>query len=164
MPGLRSKARRDMVESAGRVFQLLGLPRSTGQIYGLLYLSDKPLSLGDMVELLELSKGSASGATRHLVSLGAIRQVWVPGDRRDYFESVGDISLVIRSIYQEFFRPRMSASAKRLSTIMADLASDRQEGVLTPAEADFCEQRIHSLVKLQKRVDQLAPLAEKLLI
>jgi DNA-binding transcriptional regulator GbsR (MarR family) len=74
-----SKARREMVESAGTLFQTLNLPRSTGQIYGLLYLSACPLSLADICEMLAMSKGSASTGTRHLCSWGAIRQVWVPG-------------------------------------------------------------------------------------
>src|ERR1043165_4258449 len=106
---LGSKARRNMVECTGRLFQKVGLPRSTGQIYGLLYLSKKPQSLDDIVVSLELSKGSASNGPRHLISLGAIRQVWVPGERRDYFESVGDISSVVRSIYLGFLRPRFGA-------------------------------------------------------
>src|ERR1043166_2383342 len=85
---LLCKGKMDMVEAIGRLFQGFGLPRSTGQIYGLLYLSKKPLSLDDLVELLSISKGSASTGTRHLASWGAIRQVWVPGDRRDFFEAL----------------------------------------------------------------------------
>ena len=87
---LDSKARKDMVEAAGGLFQALGLSRSAGQIYGLLYLSDKPLSLDDMVDLLSISKGSASMGTRHLASWGVIRQVWVPGDRRDFYRLAED--------------------------------------------------------------------------
>ena len=78
---LDSRARREMVEASGRLFQLLGLPRSTGQIYGLLYMSARPLSLDDICELLSISKGSASTGTRHLASWAAIRQVWVQGNR-----------------------------------------------------------------------------------
>src|SRR4051794_22383596 len=101
MSVLKSKARRELVDCTGRLFQRVGLPRSTGQIYGLLYLSPKPLSLDDIVASLGLSKGSASNGTRHLLSLGAIRRVWAPGERKDYLESVGNISAVLRSIYRE---------------------------------------------------------------
>src|SRR3954463_15935163 len=150
---LKSKAKRDMVECTGNLFQRVGLPRSTGQIYGLLYLSKKPLTLDDMVSALGLSKGSASNATRHLVSLGAIRQVWVPGERKDYFESMGDISAVLRSIYQEFVRPRVGATGRTLVLILGELEEDRTEGRLTPEEADFCKKRLDSLLKLQKKLD-----------
>lgn len=163
MPVLKSKAKRDMVECTGRLFQRVGLPRSEGQIYGLLYLSEKPLTLDDMVVALELSKGSASTATRHLMSLGAIRQVWVPGERKDYFESMGDIASVVRSVYHEFLRPRVGATGRTLALILGELDEDRAQGTLSAEEADFCKKRLTGLLKLQKRLDQLAPLAEKLL-
>ncbi len=153
-----------MVECTGRLFQKVGLPRSTGQIYGLLYLSQTPLSLDDIVSLVGLSKGSASNGTRHLLSLGAIRQVWVPGERRDYFESMGDISSVLKSIYQEFVRPRVGATGRTLSLVVSELDRDRAEGTLTSEEAEFCRDRLESVLKLQRRLDQLAPLAEKLLL
>ena len=40
--------------------RLFGVPPSVGQIYGLLYASPEPLSFTDIVERLEISKGSAS--------------------------------------------------------------------------------------------------------
>jgi HTH-type transcriptional regulator, glycine betaine synthesis regulator len=153
-----------MVQCAGSLFQKLGLPRSTGQIYGLLYLSKSPMTLDDIVSSLELSKGSASNGTRHLVSLGAIRQVWVPGERKDYFESVGDISSMIRNVYHEFLRPRVGATGRTLSTILTELDEDRAQGTMTAEEAEFCRVRLESLLKLQKRIDRLAPLAEKILL
>ena len=161
---LKSKVKRDMVECTGNLFQRVGLPRSTGQIYGLLYLSKKLLTLDDMVDALGLSKGSASNATRHLLSLGAIKPVWVPGERKDHFESMGDISSVLRSIYQEFVRPRVGATGKTRSLIVSSIDEDRLRGALTDEEADFCEERLHSLLKLQKKIDRLAPLAEKILL
>ena len=53
---LNSEARQEMVEFCGRLSQLLGLPRSTGQIYGLFYFSSIPLSLGRYVKYLGFQK------------------------------------------------------------------------------------------------------------
>ena len=96
---MQSKAWQEMVELGGRICQVLGLPRSTGQIFGLLYLSTEPLSLNQMSSMLGISKGSASMGTRHLASWGSIRKVWVPGDRRDYYEVVEDLGQLIRGSY-----------------------------------------------------------------
>ena len=54
--------------------QLFGVPKSVGQIYGLLYASSAPLTLSDIVERLEISKGSASQGLQLLRSLGAIHE------------------------------------------------------------------------------------------
>jgi DNA-binding transcriptional ArsR family regulator len=55
------------------VVQVFGVPKSVGQIYGLLYASPEPLSFSDIVERLEISKGSASQGLQLLRSLGAIK-------------------------------------------------------------------------------------------
>lgn len=67
--------------------QIFGVPKSVGQIYGLLYASPEPLSFSDIVVQLEISKGSASQGLQLLRSLGAIRVAaarFAPGigDRR----------------------------------------------------------------------------------
>ena len=161
---LQSTARRDLVEAAGALFQILGLPRSTGQIYGLLYLSEGPLSLDDMSSSLSISKGSASIGTRQLASWGAIRQVWVRGDRRDYFEAVGDLAKLLRGSYGEFIKPRLASSQRRLAKILASLEEDVACGTLTKDDYRFCSERLKSLTRLQKRVQRIGPLAERLLI
>jgi DNA-binding transcriptional regulator GbsR (MarR family) len=160
---LDSKARTDMVEAAGGLFQLLGLPRSAGQIYGLLYFSDKPLSLDDMVNLLSISKGSASMGTRHLSSWGVIRQVWVPGDRRDHFEAVEDLGQLLRASYAEFVKPRLSSAEQRMARLFEELERDVEKGALSKAEYKFCSDRMRVLLRFQEKVQSVGPLAEKLL-
>jgi len=162
MPLALTKCRRDMIEAGGRLFQLLGLPRSTGQIYGLLYLATNPLSLDDMVLLIGISKASASTGTRQLSAWGAVRQVWVPGDRRDYFEAVTDFGNVIRGTYTEFLKPRLASSRQRLQTLNTSLEQDRASGALTHEEYRLCAERLKNLTGLQARIQRLVPLAEKL--
>lgn len=163
-PGVSlSRSRLEMVEATGRLFQLFGLPRSTGQIYGLLYLSKKPLSLDDFVEQLSISKGSASTGTRHLAAWGAIRQVWVPGERRDYFEALDDFRTIIRGGYAEFVKPRLNSSEARLEKILSELSEDQKTGVITRDEYEFCLGRLKRLGRLQKSLQRFGPLAEKFL-
>ena len=109
---MQSKAWQEMVEVGGRICQLLGLPRSTGQIYGLLYLSAEPLSLNHMSSMLGISKGSVSMGTLQLASWGAIRKVWIPGDRRDFYEVVEDLGQLIRGSYNNLIKTKIESSKK----------------------------------------------------
>ncbi len=158
-----ARGRKEMVEATGTLFQYFGLPRSTGQIYGLLYLSEAPLSLDDLSELLSISKGSASIGTRHLAAWGAIRQVWVQGERRDFFEASEDFGTILRGGYSEFLKPRLRASEKRLEKIVENFAEAEKSGEISPGEYEFCMERLRRLGKLQKRLQEFEPLAEKLL-
>ena len=160
---LESKARREMVESAGRLFQILNLPRSTGQIYGLLYFSSEPLSLDGIVQALEISKGSASMGTRQLLSWGAVRHVWVQGDRKDHFEAVGDLAALIRTSYNNHVKPRLNSSEKKLDGITELLSEDWEQGRLSKAEFKLCSERLSALGAVHQKLQGLLPLAEKLL-
>lgn len=92
---LQSKAWQEMVAVGSRICQLLGLPRSMGQIFGLLYLSVEPMSLSKMSSMLRISKGSTRIGTRQLTSWGCIRKGWISGDRRDYYEVNEDLGQCI---------------------------------------------------------------------
>ena len=52
--------RDNFVESIGQLSASLGLSRLAGQLYAMLYISGRPLSLDDMVETLKISKGKAN--------------------------------------------------------------------------------------------------------
>jgi DNA-binding transcriptional regulator GbsR (MarR family) len=157
------QTRLEMVEVTARLCQMLGMPRSTGQIYGLLYLSPRALGLDEIAEMLGISKASASTGTRQLLAWHAVRQVWKPGDRKDYFEARGDLAEVLRSNYAGFFRPKLENSQRRVGTLLASLESDRKSGAVDREEYQVCKDRLETLARLQGRIQKLLPLAEKLL-
>jgi DNA-binding transcriptional regulator GbsR (MarR family) len=75
------------IEEVGLMFELVGLPRMSGRIFGWLLISDPPQqSHGEFAEVLQASKGSISSMTRLLIQLGLIERISLPGDRRDYFQ------------------------------------------------------------------------------
>jgi len=161
-PQTLSKTRLDMIEAGGRVCQLLGVPRSTGQIYGLLYLSPKPLSQDEIAELLGISKGSASTGTRQLLAWRAIRLVWVHGERRDHFEVELDLGNLLRAGYSDFVKPRLLSSQKRIESMASSLDEEFADGILSREEYKICSERLKSFARIQKKLQALIPLAEKL--
>lgn len=157
-----SKTRLGFIETAGGLCQRVGMPRSTGQIYGLLYLSPHPLPLEEIASLLTISKASASTGSRQLLGWQAVRQVWVPGDRRDFFEARGDLREVLRAAYENLIRPKMDKSSRKLESLMSMLDTDREGGLIGDEEYRFCRERLRQLEGFQNRAQLLLPLAEKL--
>ena len=66
--------------------RVLGLPKSVGEIYSVLYISPSPLTMLDLVTRLGISKGSASQGLKMLRTLGAVREVDFKDDRKTYLK------------------------------------------------------------------------------
>lgn len=134
--------------------QLLDLPKSIGQIYGLMFVSAEPLAMDDVIDRLELSKGSVSQGLATLKGLGAIIPVTVPGDRREHHYADLEISRIIRHFLEERLEPRLSNGEERLSTML---------GLATRDEDAEALHRLKALQKWQKRSTQVLPLLKQFL-
>ena len=58
--------------------KVLGMPKSIGEIYGLLFVSPQPLPLDVLCQRLSMSKGSASQGLKLLRAFGAVKAVTAP--------------------------------------------------------------------------------------
>lgn len=149
--------------AGGRLSQILGYPKSVGQIYGFLFFAIYPQSLDDISQELGISKASASNGVRQLLSWGVVRQVWVQGNRREFLEVVDDVSTLFKAGYSDFVKPRVSSSKRRMNDIANYLEEEHDEGSLSTEEYDKAKQRFDKLKKIQQRFERLLPVLEKLL-
>ena len=105
-----SKARDTFVEGIGRFASAVGVSRVIGQLYAMLFLSQKPLCLDDMVERLKISKGNASLNIRKLESLGVAKKVWIKGERKDFYEAELDFEKIIKGRLIDIAKSRMKVA------------------------------------------------------
>jgi hypothetical protein len=77
---------------------------------------------------------------------------------------VGDLAQMVRASYQEFVKPRLHSSEKRLASIFEGLEKDAEAGAVTREEYKFCTERLRSLLRFQKKVQSIGPVAEKLFL
>src|SRR5260221_13315041 len=82
-----SGVNQSMLEGLGELADYFGYNRVMGKMYGALLLSPHPMSLDDLLNHLDISKASVSMNMRTLENLGIVREVWVRGDRRKYYEA-----------------------------------------------------------------------------
>jgi DNA-binding transcriptional regulator GbsR (MarR family) len=138
--------------------RVLGLPRSLGEIYGLLFISTSPLSLDDLVSRLGISKGSASQGLRTLKTLGAVREAEHNGNRRTYYEPAVDLKRLVGGFIREQVRPHLDSGKSKLARLQetAELSTD-------PEEREFFEDRIQRLEAWMKRGGQVLPMLQKIL-
>lgn len=136
--------------------QVFGLPKSIGQIYGLLFVSPEPLHMDDIVTRLDISKGSASQGLSLLKSLGAVTSQTVPADRREHFEADLNVSRIVTHFFENRLQPRLEHGDRRLEEMLelARAAKREKKGVGTASVLT----RIQALQKWQKRGRNLIPM------
>lgn len=95
--------------------KLVGLPKSVGEIYGLLFVSPRPLPMEEVMARLGLSLGAASQGLKLLRNLGAVKTVYTPGDRRDHFAADLELSKFATVFIKEELMPRIERAEDRIA-------------------------------------------------
>lgn len=140
----------EVIDLFVRMAGVLNLPRSVGELYGLLYISPKPLCINDLMQKLDISKGSTSQGLKILRSFGAVNTVYVPGERRDYFEAESALRRIVNGFVNEQVRPHLENGKERMA---------RLEALAAAEEDEFYQTRIERLKGWRKRADMLLPFA-----
>ncbi len=148
------------IADAGTTSQSFGLGRVVGQLYAYLYFSQTPRGLQDMQDALRISKGSASMCVRQLEGWGAVRKVWIKGDRRDYYEANDWFGKVLKNVLAELASKRFSDRDRLYAGAEAELA-----GLDGDAETQFLRDRIQHLQQFESKARRLwnNPLLQALL-
>lgn len=140
--------------------KVLGLPRSIGEIYGLLFISPAPLSLDDLVLRLNISKGSASQGLRMLKSLGAVREAENNGaaERRTYYEPAVELKRLVGGFIREQIRPHLDSGRTKINR----LAATARE-VEDPDQRQFLCDRVERLEQWMNSGGRVLPILQKIL-
>jgi DNA-binding transcriptional regulator GbsR (MarR family) len=94
-----------------------GLPKSYGQIYGLLFCLDQPLAMDEVMDLLKISKGSASQGLRALRQFGAVSSSYTSGDRKERFVAEIRLRKLVSGFLREQADPHLDKGVARLEQI-----------------------------------------------
>lgn len=138
--------------------RMLGLPKSLGEIYGLLYVSRKPLTMLDLIEKLDISKGTASQGLKMLKTIGAVNEVTFEADRKTYFEANCELKKLVGGFIREEIRPHLKSGKNKLSHLEAQLAE-----IDDPEDKEFYEEKVAQLKRWSTKANLMLPLLQKLL-
>jgi DNA-binding transcriptional regulator GbsR (MarR family) len=138
--------------------RVLGLPRSIGEIYGLLFISQTPLALDDLVRRLSISKGSASQGLRLLKSLGAVREAPSSAERRTYYEPAIELKRLVGGFIREQVRPHLESGKTKISRL-AETAREIDD----PERRKFLGERVERLETWVRSSGKVLPVLQKIL-
>ena len=140
----------EFAKTVGMLASQFSLNPIVGQIYGLLYMSSKPVSLNEMVEKLRISKGSASTNVRILESWGAVRKVWVDNSRKDYYEANPETLSIIMNRLKEGLNRRMEDARIQMSNV--EKSFEEEKSIISHTDKEFYDKRINNIKEMYEQV------------
>ena len=102
--------------------RIIGVPRSYAELYALLFLTPRPLTMDEMIQRLGISKGSASQGLNFLRKAGAIRMAHQPSRRAAQYEAVAELRHLAAGFLQDQILPQVEDSQNRLDLIAGMVA------------------------------------------
>ena len=139
-----------MIQLFVQLARVLGQRPSVAEIYGLLFVSPRPLPQDDFIKRLNLSKGSASQGISYLLELGAVRTVAVD-DRRVHYEAVAEL----RNLASRFLRQQVLANFEDSGARLERIAAEAKK--LSGAQGEFALNRVQTLKSWSKNIRRILP-------
>ena len=134
-----------------------GINRTVGQIYALLYVSDKPLNADDIVQALGLSRSNVSMGLKELQSWRLVRSQHLPADRREYFSAPEDIWEIFRVLIEERRKREIDPTLSMLRGAIMEEASTAEDKYAIGRMREM-----HEMIELTTRwVDDVQHLPQK---
>lgn len=146
-----------MIELFVHAAQLIGVPKSMGQIYGLLFCSDRALPMDEIITRLAISKGSTSQGLKTLRQIGAVKIVFLVGDRRDHYEVEMKLRRLVSGFLGEQVKPHLDSGNHRLNHIQ-DLAQQ-----CSKADQKRASERLKILRSWHDKTGKILPVIQKVL-
>jgi DNA-binding transcriptional regulator GbsR (MarR family) len=148
-----AKARERLIQEMGRLSSFAGFNKAMGQIYGLLYLSTEPVSLGEIAEQLDISKGNASLNIKTMERWGLIQPISKKGDRRDYYQAEIDFWKIVQDILTERDKKEIDHALNSLAGILESVKA--AESAESNTESRFYKKRLGSMLDFGNATNQM---------
>ncbi len=135
------------VEGIGRLARFFGFAEVMGRLYGTLLMSPDALSLDDLADQLEISKGSVSMNMRALERWGMAKEIWVRGERKKYYAAEHDLWQVIRNVLGSRERREVQLALHVLGDSVEKLKT--AEDKLSPEDKELAKFYLERIADLQ---------------
>jgi DNA-binding transcriptional regulator GbsR (MarR family) len=137
--------RNDLIHVIGEKAEKFGFSRIAGQLEGLLLFTNQPMSLDEMAERLEVSKGSVSTNIRLLERWKVVRKVYHRGARKNFYEIRGNIWEIETEIMSSIVKDEIERVKGLMSNCETDLNAIQGTTKEENEEIAFLQQRFFEI-------------------
>ncbi len=104
-----------------------GINRTVGQIYALLFVSDRALNADEIVDKLGVSRSNVSMGLKELQAWRLVKLAHLPGDRRDYYSAPEDVWSIFQTLAEERQRREVEPTLSLLRVALLESPDSAEE-------------------------------------
>jgi DNA-binding transcriptional regulator GbsR (MarR family) len=121
------EAKNKFVQTWGALGSQWGINKTMAQIHALLMVSADPVSMEDVMEELQISRGNASMNLRALMDWGIVYKEYKAGERREFFTAEKDLDELAVKIARERGKREIKPALKVLKEVSSITANQTAE-------------------------------------
>ncbi|GAA4771340.1 MULTISPECIES: GbsR/MarR family transcriptional regulator [Flavobacterium] len=121
------EAKNKFVQTWGALGSQWGINKTMAQIHALLMVSSEAVSMEDIMEELQISRGNASMNLRALMDWGIVYKEFKAGERREFFTAEKDLDELAVKISRERSKREIKPALKVLKEVSSIDASSSSE-------------------------------------
>lgn len=149
------EAKEQFLQTWGALGSQWGINKTMAQIHALLMISPESLSMEEVMEELQISRGNASMNLRGLIDWGIVYKEYKAGERREYFKADQDVDSLARKIAVE----RSKREVKPALRVLADVKNFEDDTSEQAQKFKMKTQELHDFVEkadtmLEKIINQ----------
>ncbi len=143
-----AEAKNKFIQTWGALGSQWGINKTMAQIHALLMVSPEALSMEELMQELQISRGNASMNLRALMDWGIVYKAYKQGERREFFIAEKDLDELATKIAKERSKREIKPALKVLKEVSAIKEST------TPAAQHFVAQT-SKLYEFVSKADQV---------
>jgi len=137
---------RECVAIFQRAAAAFSLAPSVGQIYGLLFSSEEPLSMDQIMTRLGTSRGGTHQSLRWLRQVGAVERHFKPGQRKEFFAAVLNLRKLAGAFVAARINPHVESGVEHLQRLRSSLPDGEGDKAVFQRERYKQMERWHSFL------------------
>ncbi len=111
------EAKNKFIQSWGALGSQWGINKTMAQIHALLMVSNQPVSMEEVMEELQISRGNASMNLRALIDWGIVYKEYKVGERKEFFTAEKDLDELAIKISKERSKRELKPALKVLKEV-----------------------------------------------
>ncbi|MDH6429479.1 transcriptional regulator [Paenibacillus sp. FSL R7-0048] len=158
----REQLLRPMIDAIAQTMDLYGANYSFGQLYGIMFFEDRPMTLEEMKNVMNMSKSNMSYGVRSLMASKMVTKLEEKRDRKDLYAVETDFFQTFKNFFGMKLQREIDVMKHALDVVIPELEGLVQAVDTSEEERQFCLKDLEKLEHavqyyhwLQQFVDEL---------